>query len=141
MLKTGQAAVLQYIEENRDRVVELTPEVIAKTQLLMEEGGGGNPLAAPDVETVDVYGAAVIDRGLPGRLFRGLNACSGTLAFADLWFSIHLFGLWPWLHPFSLGCGSPLSESCLWGDSLPPLAARCCLREITLSQPPLLWIA
>ena len=83
-VKTGQAAVMQYIEENRDRVVELTPEVIAKTQLLMEEGGGGNPLAPPDVETVDVYGAAVIDRGLPGRLFRGVKRLLGNASVRRL---------------------------------------------------------
>ena len=38
-VKTGNAAVLQYIEENRNRVVELTSEVIAKTAVVT--GGGG----------------------------------------------------------------------------------------------------
>lgn len=76
-VKTGQEAVKQYIDENRDRIVELTPEVIAKTQLLIDEGGG-DPFAKPDVNTVDVYGAAVIDRGLPGRLFRGVKRLLGS---------------------------------------------------------------
>jgi len=76
-VKTGQEAVRQYIDENRDRIVELTPEVIAKSQLLVDEGGG-DPFAKPDVSTVDVYGAAVIDRGLPGRLFRGVKRLLGS---------------------------------------------------------------
>ena len=31
---TGEAAVTQYIDENRDRIVELTPEVIAKASMV-----------------------------------------------------------------------------------------------------------
>ena len=32
--KTGRQAVLQYIEENRDRIVKLTPQCIAKSGIL-----------------------------------------------------------------------------------------------------------
>ena len=40
LVTTGSDAVTQYIEENRNRVVELTSEVIGRTSILT--GGGGD---------------------------------------------------------------------------------------------------
>ena len=127
-VKTGQAAVVQYIEENRDRVVELTPEVIAKTQLLMEEGGGGNPLAPPDVETVDVYGAAVIDRGLPGRLFRGVKRLLGNASVRRLMVFDSPFRLVALVTPIFLRMRKSV-EKVLPGESQPPSIGRPVLFE------------
>ena len=127
-VKTGQAAVVQYIEENRDRVVELTPEVIAKTQLLMEEGGGGNPLAPPDVETVDVYGAAVIDRGLPGRLFRGVKRLLGNASVRRLMVFVSPFRLVALVTPIFLRMRKSV-EKVLPGESQPPSIGRPVLFE------------
>ena len=75
----------------------------------MEEGGG-NPLAPPDVETVDVYGAAVIDRGLPGRLFRGVKRCWGMRVRRLMVFDSP-FRLVALVTPFFLGCDL-LRRSC-----------------------------
>ena len=41
--ETGQPAIDQYIEENRDRIVELTSEVIAKSTLLTSERNVEDP--------------------------------------------------------------------------------------------------
>jgi len=76
--QTGQAAVDQYIDENRDRIVELTPEVIAKSSMLMEEGNAEDPFSTPEVATANVYGQPWVDRGLPGRLFRGVKRLLGN---------------------------------------------------------------
>ena len=72
----GQAAIDQYIEDNRGRTVELIPEVIGKSSLLTQEGAAQSR-AAPETLTQDVYGPAVEDAGLPGRLFRGLKRLLG----------------------------------------------------------------
>ena len=75
--KTGQKAINQYISENINRIVELTPEVIAKTTIIGSEyqspssEGDGSNLA-------DVFGKPVVDRGMPGRLFRGIKRLLGT---------------------------------------------------------------
>lgn len=71
--ETGEAAVSQYIEENRDRIVELTPEVIGKGAIMVGEANPEDPHSEAEVMTANVYGNAVIDRGLPGRLFRGIK--------------------------------------------------------------------
>ena len=74
----GESAVEQYIEDNRDRIVELTPEVIGKGQLLINEASANDPQSQADVATQNVYGAATIDRGMPGRLFRGVKRLLGN---------------------------------------------------------------
>ena len=71
--KIGNAAVQQYIEENRDRVVELTPEIIGKSDMLVNESDPDDPLSSPEIATANVYGQANVDRGMPGRLFRGVK--------------------------------------------------------------------
>lgn len=75
---TGEAAVEQYIEENRDRIVELTPEVIGKSLLLVSEGDPSDSQVRGEAVTHTVYGKAVNDRGMPGRLFRGVKRLLGS---------------------------------------------------------------
>ena len=91
--KTGREAISQYIEENRDRIVELTPEVVAHASLLTGEGAGDDPFAQPEVSTSAVYGAAVIERGLPGRLFRGVKRLIGQAEIKRLMVFDHPFRL------------------------------------------------
>jgi len=76
--KIGNAAVQQYIEENRDRVVELTPEIIGKSDMLVNESDPDDPLSSPEIATANVYGQANVDRGMPGRLFRGVKRLLGN---------------------------------------------------------------
>ena len=91
--KTGREAIAQYIEENRDRIVELTQEVVAHASLLTGEGAGDDPFAQPEASTSAVYGAAVIDRGLPGRLFRGAKRLIGQAEIKRLMVFDHPFRL------------------------------------------------
>ena len=81
---TGQPAVDQYIDENQDRIVELTAEVIAKSDFLIEAGDSRLPTPGQEVSSQDTYGAAHIDRGLPGRLFRGVKRLLGNPAIQRL---------------------------------------------------------
>ena len=74
----GETAVTQYIEDNRDRIVELTPEVVGQGQLLINEASSNDPHSEAEVATQNVYGAATIDRGMPGRLFRGVKRLLGN---------------------------------------------------------------
>lgn len=75
---TGNAAVQQYIEENRDRMVELTSEIVGKSQLLTGERDFDDPESEAEIAAVSVYGQPQIDRGLPGRLFRGVKRLLGN---------------------------------------------------------------
>ncbi len=75
---TGEEAVEQYIEENRDRTVELTAEVIAKTTLLVSSTNPSDPRSESESVDHKAYGQAINDRGLPGRLFRGIKRLLGN---------------------------------------------------------------
>ncbi|MFT7091372.1 MAG: putative chaperone protein [Candidatus Azotimanducaceae bacterium] len=83
----------QYIEENRDRMVELTPEVIAKSQILTEEASPHDSTSEHEVTTNDVYGKAVIDRGMQGRLFQGVKRLLGNPSIKRLMVFDHPFRL------------------------------------------------
>ena len=89
---TGSAAVEQYIEENRNRVVELTSEVIARTSMLTGGGGGDEP-SAVETSTQNVYGRPMTDRSLPGRLFRGVKRLLGDERVTRLLVFDHPFRL------------------------------------------------
>jgi hypothetical chaperone protein len=91
--RTGRAAVTQYIEENRDRMVELTPEVVAKAQMLTEEANPNDSSSEHEVSTSDVYGKAVIDRGMQGRLFQGVKRLLGNPSIKRLMVFDHPFRL------------------------------------------------
>ena len=82
--KIGKAAVQQYIDENRDRIVELTPEIVGKSDLLVNEGNPDDPTSSPEIASVNVYGQANVDRGMPGRLFRGVKRLLGNAAVKRL---------------------------------------------------------
>lgn len=90
---TGKAAVDQYIDENRDRIVELTPEVIAKTSLLTGEANLEDPYSQAETSTQNVYGQPWVDRGMPGRLFRGVKRLLGNPAIKRLLVFDHPFRL------------------------------------------------
>lgn len=74
--RTGEAAIIQYIEDNRGRTVELVPELVGEASMLVGDPAADSR-AAPEVETHRVYGPALEDHGLPGRLFRGLKRLLG----------------------------------------------------------------
>jgi len=90
---TGTAAVNRYIDDNRDRIVELTPEVIAKSTLLTNAGNPDDPHSQAETETANVYGQPWIDRGMPGRLFRGVKRLLGNPAIRRLLVFDHPFRL------------------------------------------------
>ncbi|MEE2894045.1 MAG: Hsp70 family protein [Pseudomonadota bacterium] len=74
--QTGQDAISQYIEDNRGRTVELVPEVVGEASMLVGDAGPGSR-SAPETASQKVYGPAVEDHGLPGRLFRGIKRLLG----------------------------------------------------------------
>lgn len=73
---TGQAAIARYIDDNTGRTVELVPEVLGESSMLVG-GAGANSREAPETMTQKVYGPALEDPGLQGRLFRGLKRLLG----------------------------------------------------------------
>ncbi len=72
---TGQAAIDRYVQDNTGRTVELIPEVIGESSVLV--GGGADGGAPPETLTTKVYGQATTDAGLQGRLFRGTKRLLG----------------------------------------------------------------
>lgn len=72
---TGQAAIERYVEENSGRLVELVPEEIGHSSVLVD-AGGADSRAPPETARHKVYGQPM-DPGLPGRLFRGLKRLLG----------------------------------------------------------------
>ncbi|MEZ5559512.1 MAG: Hsp70 family protein, partial [Pseudomonadales bacterium] len=98
---TGQAAIERYIEDNTGRTVELIPEVIGEYSAFVEHEDEENP--AP-VETASrkVYGAAVIDSGLQGRLFRGTKRLLGDSSVRRLMVFEHPFRLVALITPLLL---------------------------------------
>jgi hypothetical chaperone protein len=81
---TGAAAVRQYIEENRDRIVELTPEVISRSSLLVSAADPSDSDSQGETLSQNVYGQAINDRGMPGRLFRGVKRLLGNSSIKRL---------------------------------------------------------
>ena len=67
---TGEDAINMYISANRGRTVELAGELLGEERT----GTGDNNGPDSDNETNKVYGHAVHDFGLPGRLFRGIKS-------------------------------------------------------------------
>lgn len=75
---TGNEAITQYIEDNRDRIVELTSEIIAKSAMVTADAAVDNPNSEAEITTTNVYGQPWVDRGMPGRLFRGIKRLLGN---------------------------------------------------------------
>ncbi|HIG61744.1 MAG TPA: hypothetical protein EYQ22_12740 [Gammaproteobacteria bacterium] len=111
--KTGLAAVSQYIDENQDRIVEFTPEIIAKSGLLTEEQNLNDPSSKAEVKTENVYGAALVDRGLPGRLFRGVKRLLGNADIKRLMVFEHPFRLVALITPIFLHIREKIKDGAL----------------------------
>ena len=110
--KTGRQAVLQDIEENRDRIVELTPEIIAKTAIVTSEAVLDDPHSEAEVVTVNVYGQPWVDRGMPGRLFRGVKRLLGNASVNRLLVFDHPFRVVALITPVLLRIREAI-DSCL----------------------------
>ena len=73
---TGTDAIDRYVEENRNRLVELVPEVIGEASTALGGGELGDSENQLDTPRQFIYGQ-LVDRGLPGRLFHGLKRLLG----------------------------------------------------------------
>ena len=71
---TGQAAIEKYIKSNMGRRIELTAEVIGEMSILTND--------AESDTTTKVYGQCFDDRGLEGRLFRGMKRLLGNVSLS-----------------------------------------------------------
>ena len=89
---TGQNAIDRYIHDNTGRTVELIPEVVAEISQFVEAGEAEQPTPMATA-TQKIYGAAVVDSGLQGRLFRGTKRLLGDS---------HVRRLMVFDHPFRL---------------------------------------
>ena len=75
-IRTGQAAINQYIESNTGRTVELSAEVIGEGRSTTGQiGDHGLP---EEASTQKIYGQAFNDSGQQGRLFRGIKRLLGN---------------------------------------------------------------
>ncbi|MCH7741749.1 MAG: Hsp70 family protein [Proteobacteria bacterium] len=110
--KTGRQAVLQYIEENRDRIVELTPEVIGKSSIVTSDAALDDPYSEAEIATVNVYGQPWVDRGMPGRLFRGVKRLLGNASVNRLLVFDHPFRVVALITPVLLRIREAI-DSCL----------------------------
>ena len=108
---TGEAAVARYIDENRDRIVELTPEVIAKASMVTSEANSADPHSEAETETSSVYGQPWVDRGMPGRLFRGVKRLLGNSSIRRLLVFDHPFRLVALITPILLRIRQAIEES------------------------------
>jgi len=75
-IKTGQAAINQYIADNVGRTVELSAEVIGEVRT--STGQLGEHGLPEEASTHKVYGKSFVDGGQQGRLFRGIKRLLGS---------------------------------------------------------------
>ena len=106
---TGQEAIDRYIGDNTGRTVELIPEVVGETSSFVEHADADSP-AAVDTVTTKIYGAAVIDSGLQGRLFRGTKRLLGDSRVRRLMVFEHPFRLVALITPLLLRIRQALEE-------------------------------
>jgi hypothetical chaperone protein len=100
--KTGQTAVDQYIIDNTGRTVEMVPEVIGETSQFVEGAGDGGGPGEVETATEKIYGAAVTDSSLQGRLFRGTKRLLGDEDVRRLMVFDHPFRLVALITPLLL---------------------------------------
>jgi hypothetical chaperone protein len=100
--KTGQLAVDQYIVDNTGRTVEMVPEVIGETSQFVEGAGSDGGPGEVETATEKVYGAAVTDSSLQGRLFRGTKRLLGDENVRRLMVFDHPFRLVALITPLLL---------------------------------------
>jgi hypothetical chaperone protein len=99
--KTGQLAVDQYIADNTGRTVEFIPEVVGETSQFVDDGGG-DEISEVQTATQKIYGAAVTDSSLQGRLFRGTKRLLGDEEVRRLMVFDHPFRLVALITPLLL---------------------------------------
>ena len=99
--RTGRDAIGRYIDDNTGRKVELVPEVIGKATLAIGHASAGsrNP---GETLTVDVYGDAMTDTGMRGRLFCGTKRLLGKSEVRRLMVFDHPFRLVALITPILL---------------------------------------
>lgn len=107
---TGQDAIDHYIQDNTGRTVELIPEVIAETSQFVEHGDSEHP-APVETTTQKIYGAAVVDSGLQGRLFRGTKRLLGDSQVRRLMVFDHPFRLVALITPILLHIRKSLNRA------------------------------
>ena len=107
---TGRDAIDRYIDDNTGRKVELVPEVIGKAMLAVGNAGVGsrNP---GETLSVDVYGDAMTDTGMGGRLFRGTKRLLGKADIRRLMVFDHPFRLVALVTPILLRMREALSAA------------------------------
>ncbi len=109
--RTGREAVLQYITENQDRIVELTPEVIARSAMVVADALADDPQSEAEIATSSVYGQPWVDRGMPGRLFRGVKRLLGNPAIKRLLVFDHPFRVVALITPVLLRIRHSIEEN------------------------------
>lgn len=107
--KTGQAAIDQYIVDNTGRTVELIPEVVGEYSQFVEHGSEGETNEV-ETSTKKIYGAAVTDSGLHGRLFRGTKRLLGDERVRRLMVFDHPFRLVALITPLLLRMRQALQQ-------------------------------
>ncbi len=107
--KTGQAAIDQYIADNTGRTVEMIPEVIGEYSQFVEHGSEGETNEV-ETSTKKIYGAAVTDSGLHGRLFRGTKRLLGDERVRRLMVFDHPFRLVALITPLLLRMRQALQQ-------------------------------
>ncbi len=98
---TGQAAIDAYIADNTGRTVEMIPEVIGTSSVMV---GNADPESRAPLEmlTKRVYGLPLTDAGLQGRLFRGTKRLLGDPNVRRLMVFEHPFRLVALITPLLL---------------------------------------
>ncbi len=99
--EVGQRAIDCYIADNTGRTVEMIPEVIGETSQLVDHSGSENLVPVEGV-TTKIYGQAIIDSGLQGRLFRGIKRLLGDSSVRRLMVFDHPFRLVALITPLLL---------------------------------------
>lgn len=88
--KTGEAAINRYIADNSGRTVEMIPEVIGESSVLVGDYSADNPKPVETL-TKKIYGLPLTDSGLQGRLFRGVKRLLGNKNLKRLMVFNHAF--------------------------------------------------
>jgi hypothetical chaperone protein len=99
--ETGQAAIERYIADNTGRTVELVPEVIGTSTVLVNDPDPEHR-HAPETLTQRVYGQPMKDCGMQGRLFRGTKRLLGDPNVRRLMVFEHPFRLVALITPILL---------------------------------------
>ncbi len=75
--EVGTGAIERYVRENAGRNIEPGREDVGAIEITVSEGDAGGPRGSDGSITTQIAVHAMTDRGLPGRLFRGLKRWLG----------------------------------------------------------------